>query len=111
MATRAAWIERVRRYEQSGLDLADFARAEGLELSQLEWWCRVLRASEPQRAELRSLATEVATPCPPLAAPAWVDVVLPNGDLVRLMPGTDAATLACVLAAAAELGSGRPRSR
>jgi hypothetical protein len=50
MATRAAWIERVRRYEQSGLDLADFARAEGLELLQLEWWCRVLREWEPQRA-------------------------------------------------------------
>lgn len=50
-------------------------------------------------------------PCPPPAAPAWVDVVLPNGDLVRLMPGTDAATLACVLAAAAELGSGRRHSR
>jgi hypothetical protein len=94
--------------------LAEFAQGEGLPPEQLDGWCRAVRASQPRHVEPLSQATGIATPTAasgsaPAPAPAWIDIVLPNGDLVRLLPGTDAATLACVLAAATELSSGRPR--
>jgi hypothetical protein len=90
MATLAKWIERVEKWERSGLETAEFALREGLNPTQFEQWCRELRAAP-------------ATP----PAPAWIDIALPDGGLVRLRPGVDAATLACVLAAAAEMTSGR----
>lgn len=37
MATRAEWIERVRRCERSGLELAELARREGIKPKQLSW--------------------------------------------------------------------------
>jgi hypothetical protein len=45
MATRAEWIERVRRCEQSGLDPAKFARREGIKAKQLSWWRWRLRSA------------------------------------------------------------------
>ena len=112
MTKRAEWAERVEKWERSGLDAAEFARREGLEPAQLDVWCRELRASQPRRVEPRSQATGGVRPCPqpaPLTpAPVWIDIVLPNGGLVRLLPGVDAATLACVLVVAGELATGRP---
>jgi hypothetical protein len=112
MATRAKWIERVEKWERSGLGTAEFALREGVNPTQFERWCRELRASqpplaEPQQAHLAkpsgvALAASAAAP-----VPEWIDIALPDGGLVRLLPGVDAATLACVLAAAAELASGR----
>jgi hypothetical protein len=112
MATRAEWIERVTKWEQSGLDAADFARREGLQPAELEWWRRALRAPQSQCAEPRGRSARVAKPCPPAPAvppvPAWIDIVLPSG-LVRVLPSVDAATLACVVAVAAELASRHAR--
>jgi hypothetical protein len=113
MATRAVWTERVERWERSGLEVAEFARREGLQPAQLDWWRRELRASRPQRAEPRGRPARIAKPCSPAptapAAPAWINIALPNGGLVRLLPGVDAATLACVLAVTAELAARRAR--
>jgi hypothetical protein len=74
--------------------------------------CRELRAFPPALAESQqahrakpSGVALAASAAPPV--PAWIDIALPDGGLVRLLPGVDAATLACVLAAAAELASGR----
>jgi transposase len=111
MTKKAEWAERVEKWERSGLDAAEFARREGVELAQLEGWCRELRASQPRRVEPRSQATDRGRPCPepaPLTrAPLWIDIELPNGGLVRLLPGVDATTLACVLVVAGELATGR----
>jgi hypothetical protein len=114
MATRAKWIERVEKWERSGLGAAEFALREGLNPTQFEWWCQELRASpaplaEPRRqVRLAKLTGEApAAAAPP--APAWIDIALPDGGLVRLRPGVDGATLACVLAAAAEMASGQRR--
>ena len=100
MATREKWIERVEKWERSGLGAAEFALREGLNPAQFERWCEELRAFPTPLAELRRQAG-----APP--APAWIDIPLVEGGLVRLLPGVDAATLACVLAAAAKLASGR----
>jgi hypothetical protein len=115
MAKQAEWVELVDRWEQSGLDAAEFARGEGLEPEQLERWQRALRAPQPRRAESRCQAARVVQlgpPAPPLpAAPAWIDNPLPDGGLVRLLPGVDASTAACVLAVAAGLASRQPGDR
>jgi hypothetical protein len=115
MATRAKWIERVEQWERSGLGAAEFALREGLNPTQFERWCQELRASlaplaEPQRQARLAKPSGMALAAPATPpAPAWIDIALPDGGLVRLRPGVDAATLASVLAAAAELGSRRRR--
>lgn len=112
MAAREEWVERVHRWERSGLDAVEFARREGVEPAQLDWWWRELHAHEPQRAGARRPGARMARPAPPTAtAPAWIDIPLAGGGLVRLLPGLDAATAACVLAIAAELASRQPPAR
>ena len=112
MATRAEWMDRVKRWERSGLEAADFAKSEGLKAKQLYWWKWKLGtgAARPEQGEPRFLPVRVVEPSsrpaaaptvPP--APAWIEIALPNGGLVRVLPGTDPATLACVLAVVAEL--------
>jgi hypothetical protein len=50
-----------------------------------------------------SLPPVAALPAP--LAPAWIKIPLPNRGLVCVLPGVDGATLACVVAAAAELSA------
>lgn len=112
MAARAEWVERVHRWERSGLDVVEFARREGLEPAQLDWWRRAVHAPEPGRAGPRWPEARMDKPVPPTAtAPVWIDIPLAGGGLVRLLPGLDAATAACVLAITAELDSSQPPTR
>ena len=103
MATRAEWIKRVRRCERSGVDLAEFARREGIKAKQLSWWrWRLQSSDEPERrAEPEFLPVRVVAATPPPAATP-IEIALPNGRLVRVRPGFDPATLERVLAIAAE---------
>ena len=111
MATRSEWVERVKRWGQSDLDAAEFARREGLKVKQFSSWRRKLRCSEPlPSAESQVRPVRVAEPSPPPrpgstapSAPQWVDIALSNGGLVRVLPGVDPATLACILAVVAKL--------
>lgn len=113
MATRAEWKDRVERWNASGLEAADFAKREGLKARQLYWWKWKLGTTEearPERAEPRFVPVRVVEPPAPPApapavppAPAWVEIALPNGGLVRILPGVDASTIACVMAAVARL--------
>jgi hypothetical protein len=108
MATRAEWAKRVEEWKRSGLEAAEFARREGLEAERFCWWCRKLGAplppAEPQWMPLHGLE-----PSPPRApeptAPRWIKIPLPNRSLVCVLPGVDGATLACVVAVAAELSA------
>ena len=103
MTTRAEWIERVRRCERSGLDLAKFARREGINPKQLYWWRWRLRSSvestSPAKPEFLPVRVVASTP-QPAATP--IEIALPNGRIVRVRPGFDPATLERVLAIAAE---------
>lgn len=103
MATRAEWIERVRRCERSGLDLAEFARREGIKPKQLYWWRWRLRSSgDPARAVTPEfLPVRVVTSAPPTPTTP-IEIALPNGRIVRVGPGFDPATLERVLAIASE---------
>jgi hypothetical protein len=109
MATRSEWIERVKRCDESGLDAAEFARRHGLKVKQFYEWRRELRRPErvPSAApRLPPVRGGFPSPGPGLTAPSapqWVDIALPHGDLVRVLPGVDPATLAYILAVVAEL--------
>lgn len=122
MATRSEWEKRVERWKSSGLSAAEFAARHGYKAQQLHWWSWKLGTSsskshradrdEPASAlsqEPRFLPVRVVEPSPaPVAvgmppAPAWIEIALPNGGLVRVLPGVDAATIACVMAAVAKL--------
>ena len=92
MATQMEWIKRVEQWKRSGLEAAEFAQREGLQLEELSGWCKELGTSPPPAA---------APTAPP--APAWIKIALPNRSLVYVLPGVDPATLACVVAVAAEL--------
>ena len=103
MATRAEWMEQVRRCERSGLDLAEFARREGIKPKQLYWWRWRLRSSGELAASAKPefLPVRVVTSTPqPAATP--IEIALPNGRVVRVRPGFDPATLERVLVIAAE---------
>lgn len=101
MATRAEWMERVRRCERSGLDLAEFARREGIKPKQLSWWRWRLRTSDERTATPEFLPVRVVSAAPqPATTP--IEIALPNGRLIRVRSGFDPATLERVLAIAAE---------
>jgi transposase len=101
MATRAEWSERVRKWERSGLEIADFARREGLNPKLLGWWRWKLQpgglTSTAPAPEPRFLPVHVVATAPPRAT-APIEIALPNGRVVRILPGFDPATLERVLA-------------
>jgi hypothetical protein len=103
MATRAEWTKRVKRWKSSGLDAGQFAGREGFKVKQFNWWRWKLGPSvgEPP-AEPHFLPVHVVASTPPLIA-APIEIVLPNGCVVRVPPGADRATLEQVLATAAEV--------
>lgn len=106
MGTRAKWTERVRQWERSGLDAAEFATREGLAAETLDGGWRKLQSDAPAalRVEPQRFAVRVKVPMTALA-PVWIEIGLPNGALVRVLPGVDAMTFACVLAVATELSA------
>ena len=105
MATRAEWAERVERWEASGLSAATFAKRERLVVKRLVWWRWKLRASSsaPTASPLDFLPVRVvstATTRPSTAGP--IEIVLPNGRVVRVPLGFDEADLERVLAVASD---------
>ncbi len=109
MATRDVWAKRLERWRKSGLSAEDFAAREGIKSKQLGWWRWKLRSfsSEPAAPGLpQFLPVRVVAPvaCPPVAT-APVEIGLPNGRVVRVTAGFDAATLERVLEIASEGGA------
>jgi transposase len=83
--------------------MAEFARREGIKVKHLYWWRWKLRSSGeqavPSKPEFLPVRVVGVTPAP-TGTP--IEIALPNGRLVRVRPGFDAATLERVLAIAAE---------
>jgi transposase len=105
-AVRAAWVDRLQRFPDSGLSPAQFCAAEGVSLPSFYSWKRRLAAEsagpapQPARADdagPRLLAVRLS---PPAAA---VEVVLPSGAVLRLPPGCDLAFVRALLQALGEL--------
>jgi transposase len=106
MATRAEWEKRVQRWDKSGLSAAAFAADEGLAVKRLLWWRWKLRAAPPVPAAAAPLSFlpvhVVDSAAPPSARSAPIEIVLPNGRVVRVPPGFDPTMLGRVLTIAAE---------
>jgi hypothetical protein len=104
MATRAEWSKRVERWQKSGLNAEEFGAREGIKPKQLGWWRWRLRSSSPTPApELRFLPVRVVdSSAPPAGSGATLEVVLPNGRVVRVPPGFDPAMLERILSIASE---------
>ena len=109
MATRAEWAKRVERWQKSGLSAEEFAKREGITRpKQLVWWRWKLRSSSPpspppplQFLPVR-VVDEASQPAGvPSTAPV-IEVVLPNGRVVRVPPGFEPAMLESVLSIAGE---------
>jgi transposase len=107
MATRAEWADRVERWERSGLRAEVFAARERIKAKRLTWWRWSLRSSSATavagRAPMRFLPVRVVeTAGSATSSVAPLEIVLPNGRVVRVAPGVDPATLERVLAIASE---------
>ena len=112
MATRAEWAQRVDRWQKSGLSAEAFATREGIKSKdQLVWWRWKLRSSSPASsspsrpppAALRFLPVRVVDAAVQAAGPgAPLEIVLPNGRVVRVPPGFEPVMLERVLAIASE---------
>ena len=104
-SVRAREMHRVLvRWQQSGLTLREFGEKRGIPPSTLSWWRLVFRRAGEEEAnntaaENAVVFTEVRSPANLPKTPAFVEIVLPSGHIVRVPAGTDTATLRRVLQA------------
>jgi transposase len=87
-ATRQAWVERLARFAQAGLSPAQFCAHEGVSLPSFYAWKRRLTAEE----QSGTAAEQPPTPrlLPVRLQPAVpLELVLPGGAVLRLLPGCD----------------------
>jgi hypothetical protein len=83
---RQVWEERLARFPTSGLSAAAFCAQEGVSLASFYAWRRRLARAEAghlQGAGPRLLSVRVTTARPAL------ELVLPCGAVVRLLPDSD----------------------
>lgn len=94
-------------FERSGLSLAEFGRRHDLSPNRLSWWRKRLGAAaaaatdtRPAPASVTFLPVRVEVPPRPAPSPvaaAPIELVLPDGVVVRVLPSFDVATLARLL--------------
>jgi transposase len=92
----------VGRWQRSGLGADEFAEREGVNPRRLVWWRWKLRAAPPPATpEVRFLPVHVVDSASgPSGAGVALEVVLPNGRVVRVAPGFNPAMLESVLSIA-----------
>ena len=93
-------------FERSGLSLAEFERRRDLSRNRLSWWRKRLGVAanvtdaHPAQASVSFLPVRVAVPprvAPAPTATAPIELVLPDGTVVRVPPSFDVATLTRLL--------------
>ena len=85
-AIRQAWIERLDRFAASGLCVVAFCRSEGVSCHAFYYWKhKVAAAADPANDAPRLVPVRL------LDASSPVEVVLPQGPVLRLSPGCDLA--------------------
>jgi hypothetical protein len=90
-ATRQRWQQRLQRFRQCGLSVADFCAQEHVSPASFYAWRRRLRQAEDLAAAPAPHFVPVRVVAPPSAAP--VELLLPSGLVLRLSPGVDLAWL------------------
>jgi transposase len=88
-ATRQAWVERLARFAQAGLSPAQFCATEGVSLPNFYAWKRRLTAdghpgnrTDDETTTPRLLPVRLQPAVP-------LELVLPGGAVLRLLPGCD----------------------
>jgi hypothetical protein len=101
-ATRQTWADRIGRFPQSGLSPAQFCAAEGVSLAAFYAWKRRFAAEAddggnhaPDDAGPRLLPVRLQSATP-------VELVLPGGAVLRLLPGCDLDLVRALLRALGE---------
>jgi hypothetical protein len=90
-ATRAAWVERLQRFADSGLSPAPFCAQEGVSLPSFYSWKRRLacEAFDPDSEDSGPRLLPVR-----LHDPSWgIELLLPSGVVLRVTAGADENTL------------------
>ena len=85
------WRDRLAEQERSGLSVKQFCQQQGFTEYSFYAWRRRLRNVGPVRFAL------VDRGAPPVAAEFGLELVLVNGDRLRIGAGVDAKTLRTVL--------------
>jgi hypothetical protein len=86
-AIRQRWVARFDRFATAGLSVTAFCRSEGISSQSFYYWKQRLaaQAKSPAPQPPRLLPVRL------LAPPTPVEVVLPQGAVLRLAPGCDLA--------------------
>ena len=98
-AVRLPWAERLARFPDSGLSPAQFYAREGVSLATFYAWKRRLASADSSSdagSGPRLLSVCLATP------DTAVELVLPCGAVVRLLPGSDLAFVRALVQALGE---------
>jgi transposase len=88
---REAWGQLVAKQQQSGLSVRAFCQRHGTSEHSFYQWRKRLAERLPMKFAL--VETSQSAP----AAVAVLEVILPSGERLRIVPGVDAATLRLVL--------------
>jgi hypothetical protein len=91
------WRKLVRDWERSELTIREFCVRRGLEEHNFHAWRRTLSARAQERTAPAFLPVEVVA-----EAAAPIEIIFPDGVVVRVRAGVDEATLRQVLAALAK---------
>jgi hypothetical protein len=84
------WRRWINQWRASGLSVRDFCHRRGLATASFYHWRRVLERRAAEQAAV--VPVHVLVDAVPAQASA-LEVVLPNGQAVRVAPGFDAVTL------------------
>jgi hypothetical protein len=87
-ATRELWLDRLARFSDSGLTVAQFCALEAVSVPSFYSWKRRLAAqTAPQEPTADQQVRLLPVRLP--AANAVVELVLTSGAVLRLLPGCD----------------------
>ena len=101
-ATREVWSERLARFRSSGLTVAQFCAREAVSVHSFYSWKRRLtdQAADPSSRHHRGGAGDQRLlPIRLQTSDALVELVLPNGAVLRLLPGCDLAWIRSLVTA------------
>ena len=94
VATRQRWIERLQRFHNSNLTVAQFCQAEGVSVPAFYQWKRQLKA-----AQTTPTSTDAFLPVRINTAPPMFEVVLTSGTLIRFVNDCQPEQVAALLRA------------
>ena len=80
--TRQLWVERLKRFADSGVTVVAFCHNEGISSHAFYYWKNKLHPHPSQADQPRLLPVRLLDAAP-------VELVLPNGCALRLAPGCD----------------------